>query len=159
MRFVDTDKEIENEIGCSIKAFFEQHGEARFREIESNVLQTLCLRRGIVLATGGGAVLARANREVLLKHTVCVYLSTTPEQLMYRLRGDQTRPLLQVHDPLTRLRTLFEQRDPLYREVAHLVVETGKPSVNTVVNKIAMQLEMTFPQFMTRDYAKLEAST
>ena len=153
LRFMDSDREIEQEIGCSIKDYFEHQGEAAFRQIETAVLRQLCLRRGLVVATGGGAVLAASNRESLKLHTICVYLATTPEQLMRRLRGDQKRPLLQVQDPYARLCTLFEQRDPLYREVAQLVVETGRPSVKTVVNKIAMQLEMTDPHFMTWDYA------
>jgi shikimate kinase len=95
-----------------------------------------------VLATGGGAVLRAANREQLRAAGHVVYLRTTPEEVFRRLRHDRNRPLLQVDEPLARLRQLFEERDPLYRETAHFVVETGRPSVSTLVNMVLMQLEL-----------------
>jgi shikimate kinase len=140
--FIDTDAVIEQRIGCSIKAFFEQAGEARFRQIESEVLAELVDDTGGVIATGGGIVLADANRALLTQYTTCVYLRSTPEELFRRLRHDAKRPLLQVADPLARLRELFVERDPLYRQVAHFVIDTGRPSVPTLVNMILMQLEL-----------------
>ena len=95
-----------------------------------------------VIATGGGAVLRPANREHLKSRSTVIYLRTSPEQLARRLRNDSKRPLLQVADPLKRLQTLYAERDPLYRETAHFVVEARGPSVAMLVNRIVMQIEM-----------------
>jgi shikimate kinase len=142
-RFVDSDHEIERHIGGSIRAFFEQHGEAAFRDLESTTLAGLAQRDGsAVLATGGGSVLRDANRAVLRAAGKVVYLRSTPEELFKRLRHDRQRPLLQVADPLKKLRELYQQRDPLYRDAADFVIETGRPSVATLVNMIVMQLEL-----------------
>ena len=96
-----------------------------------------------VLSTGGGAVLRVGNRRNLRASGTVVYLRSQPDELFKRLRNDRNRPLLQVGDPLQRLRDLFAVRDPLYRETAHFVVETGRPSVATLVNMIVMQLELS----------------
>lgn len=141
-RHVDSDTEIERQIGSSIRAFFEQHGEAAFRDIEQQVLERLSLERGTVISTGGGAVLREANRQALSANAEVVYLRSSPEELFRRLRHDTQRPLLQVRDPLRRLRDLFHERDPLYRQAARFVIETGRPSVPTLVNMILMQLEL-----------------
>jgi len=138
--FIDSDHVIEQRIGCSIREFFEREGEGRFRDVEEEVIGDLCQRDSGVLATGGGAVLRSANRFALHGGGKVVYLRSTPEELFRRLRHDVSRPLLQVDDPLSRLRDLFEIRDPLYRETAHYVVETGRPSVSTLVKLIAAQL-------------------
>ena len=140
--FADSDAVIEHHIGCSIRTFFEQVGEERFRDIESTTLAELLAERHGVVATGGGIVLRDENRQLLREHTVCLYLRSTPEELFRRLRHDTKRPLLQVVDPLARLRELFAKRDPLYRDAAHFVIETGRPSVPTLVNMILMQLEL-----------------
>lgn len=95
-----------------------------------------------VLSTGGGAVLRPANRQCLRQQGLVVYLHSSPEEIFRRIRHDKTRPLLQVANPLAQLRQLYVQRDPLYRETAHYVVETGRPSVATLVNMITMQLEL-----------------
>ena len=95
-----------------------------------------------VLSTGGGAVLRTVNRQRLRERTTTVYLHSLPEDVFKRLRHDQNRPLLQVADPLGRLRELYATRDPLYRETAHFVIETGRPSVAGLVNMIVMQLEL-----------------
>ena len=95
-----------------------------------------------MLATGGGAVLREANRVHLRTRAQVVYLRSSPEEVFRRLRHDVNRPLLQVKDPLGRLRDLYSVRDPLYREAAHFVIETGRPSVSTLVNMIMMQLEL-----------------
>jgi shikimate kinase len=139
--FTDSDQVIEQRIGCPIREFFEREGEVRFRDIEEAVLDELTQQPG-VLSTGGGAVLRAANREHLRQRGKVVYLKSSPEELFRRLRHDTQRPLLQVSDPLQRLRDLYATRDPLYRETAHFVIETGRPSVATLVNMIVMQLEL-----------------
>jgi shikimate kinase len=141
--FVDADAEIEKRIGGSIRSFFEREGEARFRDIEQETLADLLAGgRAGVIATGGGAVLREANRQALRRGSTVVYLRSTPEELFRRLRHDTHRPLLQVRDPLARLRELYRERDPLYRRTAHFVIETGRPSVPSLVNMILMQLEL-----------------
>lgn len=141
-RFADSDVEIERELGCSIRSYFEQHGETAFRDVEQRVLEQLLGEPNQVLATGGGAVLREANRTQLAARASVVYLRTTPEELFRRLRHDTHRPLLQVRDPLRRLRELFQERDPLYRATAHFVIETGRPTVKMLVGTILMQLEL-----------------
>jgi shikimate kinase len=140
--FADSDHEIERRIGCSIREFFEREGEAAFRDTEETVIRELTEAGAGVLATGGGVVLRPANRQRLRAAGQVIYLRSTPEELFRRLRHDRQRPLLQVADPLDRLRTLFQERDPLYRETAHFVIETGRPSVATLVNMVLMQLEL-----------------
>jgi shikimate kinase len=140
--FFDSDHVIEQRLGCSIRAFFEQEGEERFRDVEQSVLDALTRGEPCVLSTGGGSVLRPLNRAHLHDRGRVVYLRSTPEEVFRRLRHDRNRPLLQVADPLQRLRDLFEVRDPLYRETAHYVIETGRPSVATLVNMIVMQLEL-----------------
>lgn len=153
--FVDADQVIESRIGCSIREYFEQHGEDRFRDVEQQVLADLVsedapacnapalMPAGRVLSTGGGAVIRPANRQVLREGGQVFYLRATPEELFRRLKHDRTRPLLQVADPLQKLRDLYAQRDPLYRECAHHILETGRPSVHTLVNMIQSQMELS----------------
>jgi shikimate kinase len=140
--FVDSDAIIEQRLGMPVRAVFEREGEAYFRAVEREVIGELTAGFQGVLGTGGGAVLAPENREALRRHSIVVYLKATPRELVRRLRGDGRRPLLQGHDPLERLRQLHAQRDPLYRETAHYVVETGRPSVSALVNIVLMQLEL-----------------
>jgi shikimate kinase len=142
--FVDTDQRIEQRIGCSIRAYFELHGEAAFRGVEAQVInEVTCDREAGVIATGGGAVLRDSNRAALHERTQVFYLRSTPEDLARRLRHDTHRPLLQGSaDPLKRLRALFQERDPLYRRCAHFVIETGRPSVHTLVSMVLMQIEL-----------------
>ena len=140
--FIDSDQQIEQRLGCSIREFFEREGEQAFRDLEESVIDELTAGAPCVLSTGGGAVLRPANREHLHARAKVFYLRTTPEDVFRRVRHDRSRPLLQVEDPLQRLRDLYAVRDPLYRETAHFVIETGRPSVATLVNMIAMQLEL-----------------
>lgn len=140
--YIDTDAVIERRIGCPIRTFFEREGEERFRDIESMVLNEVVHSTLGVIATGGGIVLRDANREALRSRTVCVYLRSTPEELFRRLRYDSKRPLLQVTDPLSRLREIFAKRDPLYRDTAQFIIETGRPTISALVNMILMQLEL-----------------
>ncbi len=151
--FVDSDGVIEQRIGEPIRSFFEHHGEDRFRDIEASVIAELCMQRSPqVIATGGGACLRESNRHALHEHCTVVYLRSTPEELFRRLRHDTQRPLLQVADPLGKLRELFAKRDPLYRECSHFVIETGRPAVPMLVNMILMQLELsgTLPDHLAR---------
>ena len=140
--FADSDHAIETRLGCSIREFFEREGEARFRDVEEEVIDSLTMGPTGVLSTGGGVVIRSANRAHLKDRGKVIYLKSTPEELYRRLRHDVNRPLLQVADPLTRLRDLYAARDPLYRDVAHFVLETGRPSVSTLVNMILMQLDL-----------------
>jgi shikimate kinase len=140
--FFDSDHLIEQRLGCSIRDYFAREGEAAFRDVEQQVIADIASGPTCVLATGGGAVLREANREALRAHGQVIYLRSSPEELFRRLRHDTQRPLLQVDDPLAKLRTLYAERDPLYRDTAHFHVETGRPSVPTLVNMILMQLEL-----------------
>lgn len=140
--FKDTDHVIEQQLGCSIRDFFEREGETPFRDLEEAVIDELTQGPPGVLATGGGAVLRPVNRQRLRESGSVIYLRSTPEEVFRRLRHDSNRPLLQVEDPLARLHSLYEERDPLYRETAHFVIETGRPSVSTLVNMVLMQLEL-----------------
>lgn len=144
LRFIDVDAEIEKALSRSIRDFFEHEGEARFRDIEQTALEALLKQAAAasVFATGGGVVLREANRKTLRAQSTVIYLRSTPEELFRRLRHDRQRPLLQVADPLRKLRELYHERDPLYRRTAHYVIETGRPSVPTLVNMILMQLEL-----------------
>lgn len=134
--YIDADQVMEQRLGCSIREFFEREGEDRFRDIETQLLDELTRQHPGVLSTGGGAVLRQQNRDVLHQRTRVFYLRSSPEEIFRRLRHDQARPLLQVADPLARLRELHRVRDPLYREVAHHVIETPKPNISALVQQI-----------------------
>lgn len=140
--FVDSDHVIEHRLGCSIREFFAREGEENFRDVEQAVLDDLTLNHAGVIATGGGSVLREANRRHMHERGRVVYLRSAPEDVYRRVRHDTARPLLQVDDPMGRLRALSDVRDPLYREAAHFVIETGRPSVAMLVNRIMMQLEL-----------------
>ena len=141
--FIDLDHRLELTIGTTIRAFFEAEGEARFRDIEAQVLADVARQPGgRVLSTGGGAVLRPENREVLRQFGNVLYLRASPEEIYKRVKHDKTRPLLQGGNPMDKLRELYTQRDHLYRESAQYVIETGRPSVSTLVNMVMMQLEM-----------------
>jgi shikimate kinase len=140
--FFDSDHVIEERLGYSIREAFERDGEDCFRDLEEAVLNELSQNPRVVISTGGGAVLRLETRQRLHTRGKVVYLRSNPDEIFRRLRHDVNRPLLQVADPLTRLRDLYDTRDPLYRETAHFVIETGRPSVATLVNMIVMQLEL-----------------
>lgn len=134
--FYDADAEIEKATGVKIPVIFDIEGEAGFRAREEKMIEKLTAMQGIVLATGGGAVLSAANRARLKRGGRVIYLRAAPEDLWRRTRRDRNRPLLQTANPLARLRDLHAQRDPLYTEVADLVVDTGAQSVGTLTSKI-----------------------
>lgn len=135
-RFVDSDHEIETRTGVPIPTIFEIEGEAGFRRRESQIIDELTRQPGIVLATGGGAVLAAENRGRLRDRGITVYLSASPEILHERTRTDRNRPLLQVADRLTQLKNLHAVRDPLYREVAHAVIDVGHTQASQVLKRV-----------------------
>ena len=140
--FFDSDQVIEERLGYSIRMAFERDGEEAFRDLEESVLSELTLIPNAVVSTGGGAVVRQATRRHLHERGYTVYLNSSPDEIFRRLKHDASRPLLQVDDPLTRLRDMYALRDPLYRESAHFVIDTGRPSVATLVNMIVMQLEL-----------------
>jgi shikimate kinase len=141
LRFYDSDQEIERRCGVKIPVIFEIEGEAGFRSREQQVIAELAVLEGIVLATGGGAVLADQNRRHLASGGTVVYLNARPEDLYERIRQDRHRPLLATADPLARLRELHAERDPLYRAVAELVVDTGAQSVQLLARELLDKLD------------------
>ncbi len=140
--FVDTDILIEQQIGMPIKEWFALKGESSFRDIEQAVIAQQNNGQSMVLATGGGAVLREANRNFLRQNFTVLYLHSSPTALYRRLRYDKSRPLLQVANLFQRLDELYLERDSLYRQASHFVLETGRPSVHALVHKILMQLEL-----------------
>lgn len=141
--FVDADQAIEERLGCRIKDYFAQQGEAAFREVETQVLHTLLQApRPTVIATGGGAVLRPENRTALREGSTVFYLQAAPEDIARRLRGDTVRPLMQGVDALQRLQELLALRGPLYREVAHYVLDTQRHNPTQVARKICMQMDV-----------------
>lgn len=134
LEFIDTDHEIEARTGVSIPVIFEIEGEEGFRRREIQTIADLVTRPGLVLATGGGAVLKPENREALHANGWVVYLNVPPHLLFERTKHDRNRPLLQVEDPLARLRELHRLRDPLYREVAHFIVDGGRHSAQNAIH-------------------------
>jgi shikimate kinase len=140
--FVDSDHEIETRTGARIPVIFELEGEAGFRVREAQAISELTRRKGIVLATGGGAVLRPENRQALAARGVVVYLRASAHDLWLRTRRDRSRPLLQTEDPRARLEALYAARDPLYREIADLVIDTANTSsINALVHTVLAQLE------------------
>ncbi|WP_268874554.1 shikimate kinase [Chitinasiproducens palmae] len=140
--FYDSDLELETRLGVRVPVIFEHEGEAGFRQREAQMIDELSSLSGIVLATGGGAVLRDENRQRLRERGVVVYLRANPHDLWLRTRHDRNRPLLQTEDPRGKLVALFKQRDPIYRQCADFIVETGRPSVNSLANTVLMQLEL-----------------
>ena len=138
--FYDSDHEIEARTGVRVATIFEIEGELRFRDRESSVIADLARMNNIVLATGGGAVLRPENRAELSKHGVVIYLRASIDDLLARTMHDKNRPLLQTADPRAKLQSLLEQRDPLYREVADIVVDTSQQNVNLLVSRLLDQL-------------------
>lgn len=138
--FADTDHEIEARTGVRIPTIFEIEGEAGFRRRESQVIAELAAEQDLVLATGGGAILDPANRAALAASGVVIYLNAPPDLLFERTRHDRNRPLLRVADPLAKISELFVVRDPLYREVAHLVVDTVAGGVAQLVTKVETEI-------------------
>ena len=145
--FIDSDHEIEARTGVKIPVIFEIEGEAGFRQREARVIADLTARENIVLATGGGAVLDPANRLALKSTGYVVYLRAQPAELFQRTQQDRNRPLLRTADPEGRLRELYAQRDPLYRETAHLIIDTGRQSPHMLAGKLEQQVRNTWMNY------------
>jgi shikimate kinase len=138
--FYDSDHVIEDRTGVKISVIFEIEGEAGFRARESAVIDELTSLTDIVLATGGGAILSDRNRSSLRNRGTVVYLRATVRDLLNRTRHDRSRPLLQTADPRTRLNELYDLRDPLYRDTAHITIDTGSQSLTSLVNRLQQLL-------------------
>lgn len=143
-RFIDSDHEVEARTGVSIPVIFEIEGEASFRQREADAIRDLTAQENIVLATGGGAVLNAESRKFLHERGTVIYLRAGIQSILQRTRHDKNRPLLRTSDPRKKLEELESQRDPLYQEVAHLVVETGRPNVQFLVQSILDKLPQQF---------------
>lgn len=141
--FHDSDHEVETRTGVRIPVIFEIEGEAGFRRREAEAIEQLTSLDGVVLATGGGAVLDPRNRDALRGRGFVIYLHGAPRELWRRTRYDKSRPLLQGTDPRLRLEQLYAVRDPLYRETADLVVETGRQSASVLLTDLLPKLGQT----------------
>ncbi|MCH2041335.1 MAG: shikimate kinase AroK [Saccharospirillaceae bacterium] len=139
--FFDSDKVIEERCGANIPWIFDMEGEAGFREREEHAIDELTQMGGIVLATGGGAVMRDTNRQHLAARGTVVYLCTSVEQQLARTAKDKNRPLLQQDNPEQILRDLFAVRDPLYREVADVIIETDQRNPKWVVHELKKRLK------------------
>jgi len=140
LEFVDSDEEVEMRTGVDIPFIFEKEGEAGFRKREATVIDDLSQRDGIVLATGGGAIMDPQNRNNLGARGLVVYLHTSVDQQLSRTRKGRDRPLLDNDDPRAVLETLMAAREPLYREIADLTVDTDGRKVRAVVSEIIERL-------------------
>lgn len=140
--FVDSDEEIQRRTGVTISHIFDIEGEAGFRQREMAAIRDLVGRSDMVLATGGGAVLAEQNREMLRQNGIVIYLKAGVHDLWQRTRHDRSRPLLQAVDPRAKLTELHHQRDPLYQEIADIVVQTGRQSAHALMLTLASEIEM-----------------
>jgi len=141
MEFLDSDHEIEARSGATIPWIFDVEGEEGFRKREQAMIDELSKRNNVVLATGGGAVLSEANRNCLKIRGTVIYLSANIEQLLERTQRDRNRPLLQTENPRAKLEELMQIREPMYREVADIVLETDDNSIRHAVNQIIKQLK------------------
>ena len=142
-RFLDADHVIEDRCGVKIPVIFEMEGEDGFRKREAQAIKDITAEPDVILATGGGAVLLPENRQFLSERGTVIYLHANPMELWHRTKGGEGRPLLKNGDAKKILENLYAIRDPLYREIADYVIETGKPSVNQLVNTLIMQLELS----------------
>lgn len=136
LTFIDSDHEIEQHTGVDIPLIFEKEGEAGFRKREADIIDELTQRKNVVLATGGGAVLAEENRKHLISRGMVIYLKADIKHLVRRTRRDKNRPLLQGANPEKKLREIMQQREPLYEQTADFIIDTGKHSVQAIINQI-----------------------
>jgi len=139
--FVDSDEEIIKRTGVTVPHIFDVEGEAGFRQREAAAIHELTGRDNLVLATGGGAVLDEQNRTMLQQNGVVVYLKASVHDLWQRTRHDRNRPLLQTDNPHAKLAELFQQRDPLYRQVSDIVVQSGKQSAHALMLHLVGEIE------------------
>lgn len=141
MPFFDSDREIEYATGADIPWIFDVEGEAGFRQREAKMIDSLSQHNGIILATGGGAILDPASRKILRERGRVVYLKASVNQQLERTSKDKSRPLLQTADPLAKIKELIQIREPLYRETAHITIDTNRRGPRAVSSDIARQIE------------------
>ena len=141
LEFVDSDHEIESRTGVTVTHIFDIEGEAGFRKRETAILDELTQKNGIVLATGGGAILKAENRQFLMSRGTTIYLYADIDTLLERTSKDRNRPLLQTEDPRAKLEDLLKKRDPLYRETADIIIDTGKDSIRLALKEILDKLQ------------------
>ena len=139
--FVDSDEEIQQRTGVTIPHIFDIEGETGFRQRETAAIRDLVERDNMVLATGGGAVLAEQSRELMRQNGIVIYLKANVHDLWQRTRHDRNRPLLQTADPYAKLTELFQQRDPLYLQVADIVMQSGKQSAHALMLQLVDEIE------------------
>ena len=139
--FFDSDHEIENRTGVTVTHIFDIEGETGFRKRETAMLDELTQKKGIVLATGGGAILKPENRQFLMSRGTTIYLFANIDTLMERTSKDRNRPLLQTENPRGKLEELLTLRDPLYRETADIIIDTGKDSIRLAIKEILEKLQ------------------
>ncbi len=157
-KFYDCDHEIERRTGVKIPVIFEIEGEAGFRVREATVVRELSALDDIVLATGGGAVLREDNRRVLSAGGTVVYLRASLDDLWQRTRHDRNRPLLRIPGPRAKLEELFEQRDPLYREIAAVIIDTGNQSLGNLATRLEQRLRDRQAAAPSRDASSADAA-
>lgn len=146
LSFIDSDCELEARCGADIPWIFDIEGEAGFRARETEILKALCAKSGILLATGGGAVISAENRALLRSAGVVVYLSATADQIYQRVRNDSGRPLLQVANPKAAIIEILKVREPYYREVADIVLRaSNRESPNSMAQTVVAELKQRFP--------------
>jgi shikimate kinase len=147
LRFVDSDRELETRCGADIPWIFDIEGEAGFRARETEILSELCSQSGILLATGGGSVISKKNRKIIKKAGVVAYLSAGAEQIYQRVRHDTNRPLLQVENPQNAITDILEKREPLYREVADIIVcSSEKESPGSMASAVCKELKQRYSE-------------
>ncbi len=139
--FWDTDKELERVTGVDIPTIFDYEGEEGFRQRECVVLEKLCRKKGIILSTGGGIVLRKQNRNLLKSYGIVFYLRVSVDTQLERTARDRNRPLLQTDDPRAKLEALKKERDPLYLEVADVVLDADRNSISVLANRITNHLK------------------
>ncbi|MDO8464153.1 MAG: shikimate kinase [Gallionella sp.] len=139
--FVDSDEEVQKRTGVTIPHIFDIEGEAGFRQRESAVINDLLGCDSMVLATGGGAVLTEQNRAMLQHNGIVIYLKANVHDLWQRTKHDRNRPLLQTADPHTKLKDLLQQRDPLYQQVADIVIQSGKQSAHSLMLHLVGEID------------------
>ena len=143
LEFFDSDHEVEKRTGVTITHIFDIEGEVGFRKRETAMLDELTEKKGIVLATGGGAILKPENRQFLMSRGTTIYLYANIDTLLERTSKDRNRPLLQTEDPHAKLEELLDIRDPLYRETADIIIDTGKDSVRLALKEILEKLQVS----------------
>ena len=139
--FKDSDKEIEDRCGCNIPWIFDVEGESGFRDRETQAIDEISQQSGVLMATGGGAVMRQENRQYLASRGTVIYLNTSVEQQLARTAKDKNRPLLQIDNPAEVLSKLYKQRHPLYEEIADIIIKTDDRHPKYVVQEILKKLK------------------